>query len=113
MVGFSLRFLWGCDGERAAVAFLVNYGVERHRRAHQGLVALHDTAVALDPAARVGAGQAVAVAVEQLKIVLLGQQGQHQLVDALATVAHGGGIGQGKGSLCGAVSRPKFRSKLL
>jgi hypothetical protein len=44
---------------------------------------------------------------------LLGQQGQHQLVDALATVAHGGGIGQGKGSLCGAVSRPKFRSKLL
>ena len=72
-----------------AVHLLVHQGIEGDGGAHQGLVALHHPAVALDPVAGITAGQARAIPGQQLQVVLLGQQGEHQLVDALAAGAHG------------------------
>ena len=73
----------------ATVHLLIHQRIEGDGGAHQGLVALHHAAVALDPVAGVAAGQARPVAHQQLQVSLLGQQGEHQIVDALAAVAHG------------------------
>lgn len=73
----------------AVAHLLVHQGVEGDGRAHQGLVAQHHPAVALQPGARISGRQAGAIAMEQLQVLLLGQQGEHQPMDALAAVTHG------------------------
>ena len=80
-------------GLEAAVHLLVHQGVQGDGGAHQGLVALHHAAVALDPVAGIAAGEAAAVASEEFEVVLLGQQGKHQHMDALAAIDHGGAGG--------------------
>ena len=78
---------------------LVDQGVEGDGGAHQGLVALHQPAVAFQPVGRIrAAARAQAIAIEQLQALLALDQGEHQLVDALAAIAHRGGGGAGGGA---------------
>ena len=85
----------GAAPQLIAAQLLLNQGIEGDGAAHQRLVALHHTPIALQPAARVtaapqGAGDgACPVVLEQFEIALVGQQGQHQGVDPLASIAHG------------------------
>ncbi len=89
----------GAPSQLIGAQFLFDQGIEGDGAAHQGLVALHHATVALQPAARVAAApQGVAartgaVVLEQLEFALVGQQGQHQGVDPLASIAHGQGVG--------------------
>ncbi len=92
---------------------LIDQGIEGDGGAHQGLIALHQPPVALQPAGRIEAARcaAVVVAVEKFEVVLVLDQGQHQLMQPLAAVTHGLGHrpgghhgGTGGGTLSGSDS---------
>lgn len=78
------------DGRKGVLSnLLIHEGIQGHGRAHQRLVPLYEAAVSLNAVTGIPAGKTVGVAGEQLEIALLGQQSDNQLMDALATIAHG------------------------
>jgi precorrin-6Y C5,15-methyltransferase (decarboxylating) len=71
------------------VGLLLHQGIQGGGRTHQGLIALHDASVALEPSGGVALGRREAagvVVIQQLQIALLGNQRHHQFMQALAAI---------------------------
>jgi hypothetical protein len=77
-----------------ATNLLIDQSIEGDGRSHQSLIALHHPPVPLQQAGWIPTGYPrpssadQIIAVQQLKVFRMGQQGKHQFVNPLATIGH-------------------------